>query len=103
RRALCAFFGRREPLVFVSRRQAIPDCLSAEWKDRRISEGGRMPRLIEVIVSSTGEATVQTKGFSGQDCMQASRFLETALGVTGRNKKTAKYSQSASTEQQIRQ
>src|SRR5208282_3195895 len=36
----------------------------------------RMPRLIEVIVSPQGEATVQTKGYAGADCLQASKFLE---------------------------
>ena len=37
-------------------------------------------RTIEVIVSPAGEATVQTKGFSGPSCRDASRFIERALG-----------------------
>ena len=37
-----------------------------------------MPRLIEVLVSPQGETTVQTKGYAGPDCLQASRFLEQA-------------------------
>jgi hypothetical protein len=41
-----------------------------------------MPRIIEVTISPTGEATVQTKGYTGADCLQASRFLEQALGLT---------------------
>jgi hypothetical protein len=40
-----------------------------------------MPRIIEVIVSPTGETTLQTKGYAGADCFQASQFLEQALGV----------------------
>ena len=40
-----------------------------------------MPRIIEVIVSPTGETTVQTKGYAGADCLGASKFLEEALGV----------------------
>jgi len=40
-----------------------------------------MPRIIEVIVSPTGETTVQTKGYAGADCIQASKFLEDALGL----------------------
>ena len=50
-----------------------------------------MPRLIEVIVSPQGETTVQTKGYVGSDCLQASRFLEQALGVVANDQKTAEY------------
>jgi hypothetical protein len=35
-----------------------------------------MPRVIEVVVSPTGEATVQTKDYAGADCLRASKFLE---------------------------
>ena len=41
-----------------------------------------MPRIIEVTVSPRGEATVQTKGYTGGDCLAASKFLEQALGVS---------------------
>ena len=37
-----------------------------------------MSRIIEVIVSTKGETTVQTKGYEGSDCLRASRFLEEA-------------------------
>ena len=37
-------------------------------------------KAIEVIVSSDGDTRVNTKGFHGAECQQASRFLETALG-----------------------
>jgi hypothetical protein len=40
-----------------------------------------MARVIEVTVSPTGETTVQNKGYAGTDCLQASKFLEQALGV----------------------
>ena len=42
-----------------------------------------MSQIIEVTVSPQGETTVQTRGFAGGDCLDASRFLEQALGVTG--------------------
>ena len=35
-----------------------------------------MSRVIEVIVSPTGETSIQTKGYQGGDCLQASKFLE---------------------------
>ena len=38
-----------------------------------------MARIIEVVVSPTGETTVQTKGYSGGDCLNASQWLEKAL------------------------
>ena len=40
-----------------------------------------MSRVIEVIVSPTGETSIQTKGYQGSDCLQASKFLEKALGI----------------------
>lgn len=50
-----------------------------------------MPRIIEVIVSPTGETTLQTKGYAGSECQQASRFLEQTLGVSSVEIKTADY------------
>ncbi len=50
-----------------------------------------MPRLIEVIVSPQGETTVQTKGYAGSDCLQASQFLEQALGIVKNEHKTGEY------------
>jgi hypothetical protein len=37
-------------------------------------------RTIEIIVSPKGETTVQTKGFAGSSCREASKFIEQALG-----------------------
>lgn len=37
-------------------------------------------KIIEVIVSPTGETKVETKGFAGGECQEASRFIEAALG-----------------------
>jgi hypothetical protein len=62
-----------------------------------------MPRVIEVTVSPTGEATVQTKGYAGADCLQASKFLEQSLGVATNEQKTADFFQTAAEQQQFRQ
>ena len=62
-----------------------------------------MPRVIEVTVSPTGETSIQTKGYSGGECLQASKFLEQALGVVAADHKTAEFYQPAATEQQLRQ
>lgn len=59
-----------------------------------------MPRIIEVTVTTKGETVVQTKGYSGSDCLQASRFLETALGIITADRKTAEFYQVAQAQQQ---
>ncbi len=62
-----------------------------------------MARIIEVTVSPTGEATVQTKGYAGAACLQASRFVEQALGVTAGDTRTAEFYQPAAQQQQVQQ
>jgi hypothetical protein len=62
-----------------------------------------MPRLIEVIVSPTGEATVQTKGYAGADCLSASQFLEAALGVATADHQTAEFYQTTTISQHLQQ
>ena len=62
-----------------------------------------MSRVIEVTVSPQGAVTVQTKGYAGADCLQASKYLEQALGVATADHKTAEYFQRAETTQQIQQ
>ena len=37
-------------------------------------------KLIEIVVSPTGEPQVETKGFRGSECRDASRCIEEALG-----------------------
>jgi hypothetical protein len=62
-----------------------------------------MRRIIEVIVSPKGETKLQTKGFAGNDCLQASKFLEQALGIITAETKTAEYYAAASNEQHVQQ
>ncbi len=60
-----------------------------------------MARLIEVTVSPSGETTVQTRGYAGADCLQASKSLEQALGVVAADHKTAEYFHATETTQQV--
>lgn len=53
-----------------------------------------MSRIIEVVISPTGETTVQTRGYAGSDCFQASRFLEQALGTTVSDRPSPEFYQS---------
>ena len=62
-----------------------------------------MPKIIEVVVSPSGQTTVQTKGYAGADCLQASRFLEQALGVVAADHMTTEFYQQTGAEQQLRQ
>ena len=60
-----------------------------------------MPRIIEVVVSPQGETTIQTKGYAGGACLQASKFLEQALGVAVTDQKTTEFFQTAEQQQEI--
>ena len=40
-----------------------------------------MKPVIEVIIATDGSLSVQTKGFAGEQCRQASAALERALGL----------------------
>jgi hypothetical protein len=37
-------------------------------------------KTIEVTISSDGGSRVETKGFAGRSCLEASRYLEAVLG-----------------------
>lgn len=50
-----------------------------------------MTKIIEVLVSPTGETRVETKGFSGAECREASAFIEKALGTRAGETLTAEY------------
>ena len=58
-----------------------------------------MTRTIEIVVTPTGETTVQTKGFAGSSCRDASRFIEQALGQRTGEKLTAEFHQSQPVQQ----
>ena len=58
-----------------------------------------MSRIIEIIVSAKGETRVQTKGFVGSDCRDASRFIEQALGKSTGEKLTGEFYQTQSARQ----
>ena len=60
-------------------------------------------QIIEVIVSPQGETRVETKGFVGSSCRQASQFLEQALGVQSAEKLTAEFYQQEAVQQHLQQ
>ncbi len=48
---------------------------------------------IEITVSPEGAVSIKTTGFTGSSCKDATRDLERALGVTGKETLTAEYHQ----------
>ena len=61
-------------------------------------------KSIEITVAPDGKTKVETKGFSGNSCQVASRFLETALGARTSEVLTNEfYAQSSQNENQTQQ
>lgn len=60
-----------------------------------------MTKVIEIVVSPSGQTTMQTKGFSGASCQDASRLIEQALGGRVSETLTAEFHQPASTQQHL--
>ncbi len=58
-----------------------------------------MMRIIEVTISPDGQTKVQTKGFAGGECQQASRFVEVALGQRTSETLTSEYYSQATNQQ----
>ena len=61
-------------------------------------------KTIEVIVSRDGSSRVETRGFTGSSCKEASQFLEQALGLKQKEQLTADFFRTeVSQPQQARQ
>ncbi|MBN72932.1 MAG: hypothetical protein CME32_27065 [Gimesia sp.] len=50
-------------------------------------------KTIEIIISTDGQSRIETRGFTGSRCRNASRFLESALGKVSSEQLTAEYHQ----------
>jgi hypothetical protein len=62
-----------------------------------------MSKKIIITVSPTGETTVQTTGYTGPACKDASRFIEEALGEKTAERLTPEYHQPATRKNQLDQ
>lgn len=60
-------------------------------------------KTIEVIITAKGETSVQTRGFAGSSCREASRYIEQALGQRIDEQLTAEFHQTATAEQSQQQ
>ena len=59
--------------------------------------------IIEIIVDPKGAVTVQTKGFTGSGCRDASRFIEQALGQRMAEQLTSEFHLSQPVAEQLKQ
>ena len=62
-----------------------------------------MSKTIEIVVSPNGQTQVQTKGFTGSECRQASQFIEQALGQRTSEQLTSEFHQQSSQQQSNQQ
>ena len=62
-----------------------------------------MSKTIEIVVTPTGQTQVQTKGFVGSECRQASQFIEQALGTRTQEQLTPDFHQQAEQQQSHQQ
>jgi hypothetical protein len=60
-------------------------------------------KTIEITVGPKGETRVETRGFSGPACREASRFVEQALGKTTAETLTAEFHQGQVARQDLKQ
>ena len=58
-------------------------------------------KRVEIIVDPQGNSKVETKGFSGRECVEASKFVEQALGKETASRNTAEFYQSANAQNRI--
>jgi len=59
-------------------------------------------KKIEIIVSPSGATSIKTTGFAGSSCRDATRDLENALGVAGREHLQPEYFHQGNTGEQLR-
>ena len=59
-------------------------------------------KVIEVVVSPRGETTIQTRGFAGAECQQATQAMEKALGVKVSDQPTAEFYSTSALQHEVR-
>lgn len=62
-----------------------------------------MNKIIEVTVLPNGETKLETRGFTGGECRDASRVIEQALGISTQEKLMAEFYQSAQSTPELRE
>jgi hypothetical protein len=92
--------AHRSPQAWAQRCRTGPPRRLGETHD----SGGRcLVKTIEITVNPKGATKVETKGFTGAECREASRFIEQALGTRTAETLTAEYHQGQQTAQELKQ
>jgi Protein of unknown function (DUF2997) len=60
-------------------------------------------KTIEITVGPKGETKVETRGFAGAECREASQFVEQALGTRTAEQLTAEFYQGQHVDQSLNQ
>ena len=60
-------------------------------------------KTIEITVSPEGATSIKTSGFTGGSCRDATRDIERALGVAGRESLLPEFHAQAQSSEQLRQ
>jgi hypothetical protein len=60
-------------------------------------------KTIEITVDPRGQSKVETKGFAGGECREASKFVEQALGTRSAETLTAEFYHDQPAGQDLRQ
>lgn len=60
-------------------------------------------KTIEITVSPAGAVSIKTSGFTGSTCRDATRDIERALGVSGRESLLPEFYNQIGTSDQVRQ
>jgi hypothetical protein len=60
-------------------------------------------KIIEITVDTKGQSKVETRGFTGGECREASKFIEQALGSQTSEKLTTEFYQGQSVDEQLKQ
>ncbi|MEZ6093463.1 MAG: DUF2997 domain-containing protein [Pirellulaceae bacterium] len=58
-------------------------------------------KTIKITVSPSGESRIETVGFVGDSCREASKFIEVALGKTASEKLKPEFHQRSTTQNTI--
>jgi hypothetical protein len=61
-----------------------------------------MTQVIEITIAPDGQTKLETKGFTGASCRDASRFIEQALGQQVGEQLTAEFHEAQPTQQMAR-
>ena len=60
-------------------------------------------KIIEITVDTKGQTRVETRGFTGGECREASKFIEQALGQRTSENLTAEFYEEQAVNERLKQ